>query len=104
MEDRVNIEAILAIFFFILPLAYNWKYKLPVQLTDITKCTLSSMALPKLVICLVYLVISPTKALQMNETPQYLTIAVLVIIYLTTSEIRKTFDRKVKTEEPKKEN
>lgn len=93
MQDQINIETILAILFFILPLFFNWGYKLPIQLSDITKCTLSSMALPKLVICLFYLVTNPIKAIQMNETPQYLTVAVLVIIYLTASEIHKTFKK-----------
>lgn len=95
MQDQVNlVETILAILFFILPLAYNWRYKLPIQLTDMTKCTLSAMALPKLVICLFYLVTNPAKAIQMSEAPQYLTIAVLVIFYLAASEIRKTFEKK----------
>ena len=94
MQDQVNLETVLAILFFILPLAFNWRYKRPIQLTDITKCTLSAMALPKLTICLFYLVTNPAKAIQMSETPQYLTIAVLVIFYLTASEIRKTFEKK----------
>lgn len=103
MQDQVNIQAILAILFFILPLIYkHWKGQ-TVELGDVIKCALASMGLLDLVICLFYLVVHPAKAFEMAETKQYLAIAVLVIIYLTLSEIHKTFgEKKSKTQEQAK--
>jgi len=95
MQDQINTQPILAILFFVLPLIYRWKKGQVVSLTDVARCTLASMSLPNLVICLYYLVLSPTKALAMTETVQYLTIAVLIIIYLSVLEIQKTFQKKV---------
>jgi hypothetical protein len=95
MNNQINTQAILAILFFILPLIYRWKKRQVVSLTDVARCTLAAMSLPNLLICLYYVVLNPSKALTMAETVQYLTIAVLIIIYVSVLEIQKTFQKKV---------
>ncbi len=94
MNYSFNIPAILAIVFFTLPLVFKiWRQQV-IRLSDLTKCTLAAMALPNLFICLFYLVTNPAKAMIMTETIQYLTIAVLIITYLTLKEIKQTFSKK----------
>jgi hypothetical protein len=90
----LNSSAILAISFFLLPIIYkSWK-KESLNMSDLVKCSLSAMGLPNLIICLFYLIIDPTKALEMPETIQHLTIAVLIIIYLVVLEIVQIFKQK----------
>lgn len=102
MIDQFNVQTILAIIFFFAPLVYKFKQGEYNPLSDGAKCTLAAMGLPKLVICLYYLITNPAKAVQMEETTQYLTIAVLIILYITGTEIHKSFQKD--TTSPKEKN
>ncbi len=94
MANNFNLAAILAIAFFVIPIGYKVWNKQKTELSDLAKCTLAAMGLPNLAICLFHLITNPAKALEMTEVTQYLTVAVLVIAYLTIQEIKKTFEKK----------
>lgn len=94
MSYQFNISAILAVALFVIPVLYKIYYKLVVDLSDLVKITLAAMALPDLIICLFHLITNPSKAVEMAEVTQYLTIAVLVIIFLSIQEIKQIFRRK----------
>lgn len=96
MVTPLNISVILAIVFFVLPIAVKLRSKQQVELSDLTRCTLSAMGLPSLIICLYLLIANPLEAMKMQEAPQYLTIAVLTITYLAIEEIIKIFKEKQK--------
>lgn len=104
MQDQVNIQTVLAIIFFFAPLLYKFKQGSYNPLSDGAKCTLAAMGLPKLVICLYYLLTNPTKAVAMEETTQYLTIAVLIILYITGTEIHKSFQKDAASPKEKNES
>lgn len=82
---------VLATLFFLVPLLYKrWK-KAKIEFADIGNCALAAMGLPNLFLCLYYLLTNPKNALEMAELPQYLTIGVLTILFLTGESILKTF-------------
>ncbi len=91
MDYQFNFQAVLAICFFCSPLIYKRFRGNKVELTDVLKCAIAAMSLPDLILCLFYLVFNPSKAYQIAETKQYFTIAILVVIYITGTEIYKTF-------------
>ncbi len=97
MNYSFNASVILAIIFFILPIIFKLWHKQSIELSDLAKCTLAAMGLPNLAICLFYLITNPTKAIEMEEVIQYLTIAVLVIAYLTITEIKQIFEKRDNT-------
>lgn len=99
MATPVNIPVILAIVFFVLPIAVKLRRKQKIELSDLTRCTLTAMGLPSLTICLYYLVTNPLEAMKMPEAPQYLAIAVLTITYLAIEEIKKALDNPKTTPE-----
>ncbi len=97
MESHFSISVILAVTFFILPIAYKLWKKQKVELSDLAKCAFAAMGLPNLAICLFYLITNPSKAIEMAEVPQYLTIAILMFTYLAFEEIKKTFQKEKKS-------
>jgi hypothetical protein len=84
---------LLAMFFFLAPLIYKKWQGERIELADLGKCAIPAMGLPNLFICLYYLVVNPTEALKMAELPQYLTIGVLTILFLTWVSIAEVFTR-----------
>lgn len=98
--SSVNISVILAVIFFILPIGFRLWHNQYIEISDLAKCTLAAMALPNLAICLFYLITNPSKAVEMSEVIQYLTIAVLIITYLAIEEIRQTLKKQEKVPPP----
>ena len=87
-----TVTSLMAVVFFLVPIAYKLGRKQRIELSDLAKCALSAMSLPNLCLCLFYLVTNPGEAIKMPEVFQYLVIAVLIIIYLSVLEIQKVFD------------
>lgn len=86
-----TLTVLLATLFFLTPLLYKkWKGG-RIELADLSNCALAAMGLPNLFTCLYYLIISPADAMKMSEWPQYLTIGVLTILFLTGESILKIF-------------
>jgi len=84
---------LLAMFFFLAPLIYKrWK-KEQIELADLGNCALAAMGLPNLFMCLFYLVVNPAEVVKMAELPQYLTIGVLIILFLTCVSISEVFKK-----------
>ncbi len=84
---------LLAMFFFLAPLIYKkWKGE-RIELADLGNCAMAAMGLPNLFTCLYYLVVNPQEALKMAELPQYLTIGVLTILFLTWASIVDVFTK-----------
>ncbi|WP_367389093.1 hypothetical protein [Lewinella sp. LCG006] len=97
MNDQINISVILAILFFIVPIGYNIWNRQEVHLSALIRIVLVSMTLPDLLLCLYYLVTDGAKAVEMREVTQYLTMAVLVIMYLSFQEIKEVFGKRKDT-------
>ena len=84
---------LLAMFFFLAPLIYKrWK-KEQIELAGLGNCALAAMGLPNLFMCLFYLVVNPAEVVKMAELPQYLTIGVLIILFLTCVSISEVFKK-----------
>lgn len=89
-----NILAVLlAMFFFLGLLLYRRWRKEQIDLANLGNCALAAMALPNLFIFLYCLLTNLESALKMAELPQYLTIGVLTILFLTGESIFRNFTK-----------
>ena len=88
-----TVTVLLVALFFLAPLIYKRLRQDKIDLADLGNCALAAMGLPNLFICLYHLIINPLDAVKMAEFPQYLTIGVLTILFLTGESIFKTFSQ-----------